>query len=287
MHNIRSFKKIDETKSAYSTDSINLLFYRLPKNFSDDYKSYDCPRLCTIIEGAKEVSVNHSDSFIYRKDKFIFLPPHSNVHMFMSENTQALVYEFNDDLIYKVSQQVSERLEIDVNGDISYSTFQLAKNTRRINELNQRTQVVVSERDNNMSFLLDLVSQEMVYELMKMKGCCDIIHHHRHHPINRAIRLMNAGHCRAVTISEIAEELNMSLANFSQRFKAITELSPKEYLTKIRMKKARYLLQSLSVTDTAYEIGYDNISHFIKLFKNEFGITPKQYQLKETVTILQ
>jgi len=43
----------------------------------------------------------------------------------------------------------------------------------------------------------------------------------------------------------------------------------------------------MSVTDVAFELGYENPSHFIKLFKYEYKITPKQYQLRGLPTKLQ
>lgn len=282
MNNIRNFNRNEENELSYSTDSLNLFFYDLPKDFNDEYKSYDRPRLCTILEGRKEVRINCAEHFVYQKDKFLLLPPHSTVNMYISEHTRALVYEFNDHIIDKVSQKVFENIELNVSNNISYSTFKLEHITKRIEQLHQRTRQIVTSDDVNMDFLLDLTAQEVVYELIKIKGCYEIIHHHKHHPINKAIRLMNSNQSELMTISQIAEEVNMSLANFSQKFRAITDLRPKEYLTKLRMKKSKRFLQNLSVTDTAYEIGYDNISHFIRLFKNEYGVTPKQYQLRNT-----
>lgn len=281
MHKIHNFNKLTETEYAFATDSLNLLYYDLPKHFSDEYHSYDSPRLCTIIDGSKKVSVNQSERFVYSKNQFILLPPHANVHMTMPEPTQALVYEFSDRLIYDVSGKVSDNLGIELSHDITYATFFLNSLSKRLGILQKRVQEIVSENDSNMRFLIDLTSQELVYELMKIQGCNSIIHHHQQHPINKAIRLMNAAQGNYMSISDIAEEVDMSLSNFSQKFKLITNLCPKDYLTKLKLKKSAQCLRTMSVTDTALELGYDNISYFIRLFKQEYGITPKQYQQKE------
>ncbi|XAW88453.1 helix-turn-helix domain-containing protein [Vibrio sp. CDRSL-10 TSBA] len=50
-------------------------------------------------------------------------------------------------------------------------------------------------------------------------------------------------------------------------------------MTRLKLQQARRYLGHLSVTDTALELGYENISHFIRLFKKEFGVTPKQFKL--------
>jgi len=38
------------------------------------------------------------------------------------------------------------------------------------------------------------------------------------------------------------------------------------------------MLKTQNVTEVAYDLGYYNISHFILLFKNKYGITPKQFK---------
>ncbi|WP_375748543.1 helix-turn-helix transcriptional regulator [Vibrio sp. HN007] len=281
MHEIRDFSRVAEREYALSTDSINLLYYDLPKHFNDEYHSYDAPRLCTILEGTKEVSVNQSEKFVYKKDQFILLPPNANVHMSMPEYTKALVYEFGDQIISSVSQQVSDNLNMDLPDEMNYSNFTLDRVDNRIESLHHRMQEILREDDPNMRFLIDITSQELVYELLKKQGCHDIIYHYKNHPINKAIRIMNSVSGSNLKIADVAEEVDMSLSNFSQKFKVVTNHSPKDYITKLKLHKSKKYLNSLSVTDTAYEVGYDNISHFIRLFKKEFGMTPKQYQLKE------
>lgn len=285
MHQISDFSRMTESKSAYAAGSINLLFYDLPKYFNDEYRTYDSPRLCTILEGSKELSVNQSENFIYKKDSFVLLPPHANVNLYMPEDTKALVYEFGDQIIDAVTQKVSEYLQIEVSSHVKYETFLLKALTKRIDALSKRIQEIFYENDVNKTFLIDLACQEMVYELLKIQGCHEIIYHHHHHPINRAIKLMNSSKGEFLSIHEIAEEVNMSHSNFSQQFKIIMNKTPKDYITALRLEKSKSYLNNLTVTDTAFELGYDNISHFIRLFKQEYGVTPKQYQMSQSVKL--
>lgn len=279
MFRIQSFSRTDETQFSLLTSNVNLLYYDLPKNFSDEYRSYDSARLCTIIQGSKGVSINNSERFVYNHKQFILLPPHSIVFMSMAEYTRALVYEFNDALIDEVYQQVSDMLQLNIVQDISYSPFRLETLTDRLCSLHRRTQQIIMEDDVNIDFLLGLTSQEIIYELIKIKGCHEIIYHHQKHPINKAIRIMNSSEGNRMSISEIADSVGMSLSLFSQKFKAITSLPPRDYIRKLRLRKSIEYLQEMSVTDTAYELGFENISHYIKIFKQEYGITPKQYRL--------
>ncbi len=279
MKKLNSFCRVDETQYALSTNKVNMLYYDLPKHFQGEYHSYEAPRLCTILHGTKQVHINQSEQFLYQKEQCVLLPPHSTVHMLMSEYTQALVYEFNDGIVEEVSARVCDNLEFDAPRDLDYRHFKIERLQDRIHVLHHRVQEILHSEDKNVEFLLDITCQELVYELLKRRGCHEILSHHRNHPINQAIRAMKSHYGRAISVSELAEEAGMSLSNFSQKFKIVTNQTPKEYLTKLRLHQSKRYLNELSVTDTALELGYENISHFIRLFKREFGMTPKQFKL--------
>ncbi|MCY9872680.1 helix-turn-helix transcriptional regulator [Vibrio barjaei] len=278
MHKLNSFSRVAEREYALSTGSLNLLYYDLPKDFHDEYRSYDAPRLCTILKGTKSVSVNQSQSFQYNRDQFVLLPPNSNIYMKMPEYTKALVYEFDEQMIEGVSQRVADTLEVDSPTALESQSFAVNSIDKRIEKLHTRMQEILREQEACMDFLIDLTGQELVFELLRNNTCQSIISNHRSHPISKAIRIMNSPMGLKMTLAQVAEEVGLSQSSFSQKFKAATQLSPKQYLTQVRLQSSKRSLNKLSVTDAAYEAGYDNISHYIRLFKNAYGLTPKQYQ---------
>ncbi len=282
MKKLSNFSRVDETQFALTTRNVNMLYYDLPQHFQGEYRSYEEPRLCTILRGTKEVHINQSEQFTYQKEQCVLLPPHSTVYMSMSEYTQALVYEFSDEMVESVSAKVCDQLEFDTAADINQNYFKLEQLQSRVHALHTRVQDILNSDDKNVDFLLDLTCQELVYELLKRQGCNEILSYHSNHPINKAIRLMKSRQSHGVSISDLADEANMTLPNFSQKFKLVTNQTPKEYLTKLRLNRSKILLNKLSVTDTAMEVGYENISHFIRLFKKEFGLTPKQFKLAQS-----
>jgi len=81
-----------------------------------------------------------------------------------------------------------------------------------------------------------------------------------------------------LTIDEIASELYMSRTAFFNKWKALTGEAPKYFIYRIRMEKARELLESgkYSVQVIPEMIGLKNLKNFRHKYKEYFGITPSK-----------
>ncbi|PNV60840.1 hypothetical protein C0033_16745 [Clostridium sp. chh4-2] len=82
------------------------------------------------------------------------------------------------------------------------------------------------------------------------------------------------------SIQETAEHFNMLLPNLSQFFKEKTGQNILDYSTDFRMEKAKKLLadHKLTLKDISQQVGYYNVSSFIRRFKQLNGITPGDYR---------
>lgn len=79
-----------------------------------------------------------------------------------------------------------------------------------------------------------------------------------------------------VSISQLASDIGLSQRNLNRLFLAETNLTPKEYLIRRRIERAKKLLKetNMTVTDIAMEVGYNSLSKFIGTFKMIEGILP-------------
>lgn len=86
------------------------------------------------------------------------------------------------------------------------------------------------------------------------------------------------------SIDDFAKEANMGRTLFYKKIKAITNLSPNEYLRIVRLKKASLLLKStdLNISEIAYKVGFNDPYYFSKCFKERFKTTPSQFRHKES-----
>lgn len=86
---------------------------------------------------------------------------------------------------------------------------------------------------------------------------------------------------KPLKIEDYAYLTGRSLSTFRRDFKTFYNITPQKWLKEKRLDKAITILQEkeITVTDLAFEVGYENISYFIKEFKNKVGQSPKQYIL--------
>ncbi len=88
---------------------------------------------------------------------------------------------------------------------------------------------------------------------------------------------------KPLKIEDYAYLTGRSVSTFRRDFKSSYDITPQKWLKEKRLEKALTILnnQEISVTQLAYEVGYENISYFIKAFKNHVGQSPKQYILSK------
>ncbi|MFD2330446.1 helix-turn-helix domain-containing protein [Cohnella sp. GCM10020058] len=85
---------------------------------------------------------------------------------------------------------------------------------------------------------------------------------------------------RDIQLAEMANRVSMNYSYFSRLFKERTGLTFTAYLIKVRMEEARKLLQdpTLRINEVSDRVGYGNLYHFSRAFKNYFGMSPKEYR---------
>lgn len=83
-----------------------------------------------------------------------------------------------------------------------------------------------------------------------------------------------------LTIYDLANNANMSVSNFNKLFTREVGVSPKNYLTSVRLNKALKLLRrnDFSVSEIAVQCGFSSLSHFSSAFKKVYDMSPSDYR---------
>ncbi|MBN2403145.1 MAG: helix-turn-helix domain-containing protein [Spirochaetes bacterium] len=269
-----------ELANGLETDYIRLFYYEFDHYYKNSYKSYEYYKLCTIFNGSKRIKVNNQDDFIHNKNEFVILPPHMTISVEVLDPSRGMVIEISDILLERIRNKVCIREEFECD-PLQRERHPLFRGNSGIlqADIEKISSTALSE-SKDKEFLIDLYAQEMIYKLLNSMSINIILEKQSNHSVHRAIELMKTGCTNNMDLSEIARAVNMSPALFSMKFKKITGLPPNMYYTNIKLNEAKKMLKHKSVTEVAYDLGYDNISHFIRLFFEKFKLTPKQYQLQ-------
>lgn len=85
------------------------------------------------------------------------------------------------------------------------------------------------------------------------------------------------------SVEEFASLMQLSKTGFYSKVKGVTGFSPIEYLRIVRLKRAASLLvtdRNVSIAEVSYQVGFNDPLYFSRCFKQQFGVSPSNYQKK-------
>lgn len=91
-------------------------------------------------------------------------------------------------------------------------------------------------------------------------------------------RYISTNYMRDITVDGIASVIRLDRRYLSRVFKASTGKSIQQYLIELRMGKAvELILQGYNITQSAEMVGYQDVFNFSKMFKKQYGVSPREY----------
>ena len=179
------------------------------------------------------------------------LSERSTVLQNLLQNTQPLLFEqmINPTIQKIVDEIVTETID---------ETFRLFFLRIKGEELICRLLMELEKRDEKHLYALNIYDIKSIYKVKEQ-----MLEHLETPP----------------AIKELSDCANMSPTKLKHLFKQIFGNSIFSYYQEFRMKEAARLLkeEKLSVSDAGYQMGFTNLSHFSRVFKEHIGMKPKQY----------
>jgi YesN/AraC family two-component response regulator len=98
--------------------------------------------------------------------------------------------------------------------------------------------------------------------------------------IARARQFIRENQAEDLSLSLVAKAVNMSTFYFCKMFKKATGLNFTNYVSRVRVEKAKNLLlnPNLRISEIAYEVGFQSLTHFNRVFKKIMGQSPTDYR---------
>ncbi len=110
------------------------------------------------------------------------------------------------------------------------------------------------------------------------RGRSPVRHHGR---VTEVLRYMAAHSAAPHKLTGLASMACMSPYHFLRTFRAVTGVTPHQWLLRARLRDAaeRLATTSTPVTNVALDVGFDDLSNFTRTFRAEFGAPPREYRL--------
>jgi AraC-like DNA-binding protein len=247
---------------------------------SECIHSVSIPAFCVIAQGSKEVLLG-SDRYQYDPMHYLLATVELPIVSEILEASKAKPYlslrlDLDPTLVGSVMVEAgnpSSRSRTDVKAiDVSPLDVNLLDAVVRL--------VRLIDSPAEAHILAPMITREIIYRLLMgdqgSRLCHIAVLGSNTHQIARAVDRLRKDFNQPLRIESIAQELGMSVSSFHHHFKSVTAMSPLQFQKQLRLQEARRLMlgQNLDATSAAYQVGYDDASHFNREYKRLFGAPP-------------
>jgi transcriptional regulator GlxA family with amidase domain len=106
------------------------------------------------------------------------------------------------------------------------------------------------------------------------------MHPQTHRDLREARDFMRHAYGRPVSLPDVAAQANLSPYHFLRVYKRAYGETPHEFLTRLRIERAKRLLAkgSHNVTEACFEVGFSSLGSFSNLFAYRVGLPPSEYR---------
>jgi YesN/AraC family two-component response regulator len=148
------------------------------------------------------------------------------------------------------------------------------------NLLRQMLQEAKTQKPDFELYLQSLLQQLLIYTARAVNQNHPAKINPTHAKITEIVRYMNRNYQEGVSLESIGTFFQINPNYLSRIFKKVTGFTFVEYLNSLRIKEAQRLLleTGLKVVTIANQVGFDNQSHFGRVFRSISGVSPLQYR---------
>ncbi|CAM4137440.1 AraC family transcriptional regulator [Pseudoalteromonas ostreae] len=276
-----------ENKITFASDNAELSIYDTYQDAQKVALHSSELLFCGMISGKKVMHVadsNYHEEFLPQQS-FVLAPEQGVLIDFpeasMQQPTTCLAIEISRDKISQVADALNMQQQIS-SGDFFHYIPKLVhtQHNQQTQQLLERMIGLFSENEQDRHYLIDLSVNELITRLLQQQSRDLMLANCQQTivcPLTDALHFIKEHLNQTLDIDTLCKIACMSRSKFYQQFKLAFGQSPAMWQQQLRLKRSRQLLQSgQQISQVCYDLGFTNPSHFSRLFKQKFGISPKQ-----------
>ena len=271
----KSLYGLDGIKEILSFDENAILYKRLNKDLLNNEKFITAHSIVYVINGFVTVTTYNGEEVSIGNNEMLFMPRDSYLISDFVRNAkdmEVLLFFFDHEIVMKFMDGFTPM-------NRKKSTICKLEPTSNIQNYLTNISQMNFENIHNKK-LLELKLLELLYLLDEQQDFMQTLRSSEEGKQKRDITLIMQEHYdKNMTIADFASLSGRSLSTFNREFKQKYKQTPKQWLIEKKMHRAFELLQEgKTVTESAFELGYLNVSNFIKAYKSVYKETPKVMQ---------
>jgi AraC-like DNA-binding protein len=238
--------------------------------------------LIIVLQG-KKIGYLPNNTFEYHPSKYLVVPATIpfECETFASKEEPFICLSINIDK--KIMAEIIETLSKEEAQQCKKTQLAIFTDdvTTQIQDVILRLLITLQSKEESM-ILGDALIKELFYRIAMGKNAYYLhkmfLSNNNESKIAKSLKTIHDQFNQPLDIPTLARNEDMSVSSFHTHFKKITSYSPLQYIKKMRLTKAKDLIEkeNYQVNNTASAVGYESISQFSRDFKKYYGYPPKE-----------
>jgi AraC-like DNA-binding protein len=285
----KSLKTLVENRQIYSLNNCEMNVFEtheqaklVPLKFSEFI-------VTSMLRGKKVMHLFDKPGFEYFPGQTVIVP--CNVEMKIdfpnataNDPTQCLALAIDQNKITDTLSFLNNKYANNKNGSwkLDYDRYFFYNNEELADTINKLLQICLSAKKDKDIFA-DLALQELIVRIVQSQNL-QVAQDEKIEPSNNSflniISFIKLNLFKKLNLKSLTSEACMSSPTLYRMFKKEIGISPIEFILSEKIKYAKKLLQNpvVHISNVGFESGFEDSNYFIRIFKKQEGITPKQYQ---------
>lgn len=285
-----SLKTLVENRTVHTLDYCELnLFETYQQSHLVPLKFNDLV-VTSMLRGKKVMHLFDDPEFDYFPGQTVIVP--SNVEMKIDfpeasfdNPTQCLALAIDHQKIHDTLVLLNERYPKEENAhywNLNHTDYFFYNNQEMAATINKLIGICMGT-NLTKDVLADIALQELLVHIIQMQTL-NVLEENSFSDHNKLLKhivqFIRDNLNEKLTMKDLLNQACMSKTSFYRYFKRELGISPNDFVIKERIKKAKSLLHdpNIQINEAGYEAGFDDSNYFIRAFKKQEGITPKQYR---------
>ncbi len=232
----------------------------------------------TIYQGGKSWVLTENKSLFFRKAAY-------KQELDETSGWEVLAFYFKDDFLRKVFREYKFHLPLKNLPDPPKEMFIEIKVNETARAFFFSILPYFNQKSPPPKSLLELKFKELLFTILSDPSNTDLLAYVNSIQDQYKTPLwevMEANYTFNLTIDQFAKMAERSTATFKREFREYYHTTPGKWLKQKRLEHAKLMIETSNspVSEIAYDSGFENLSHFSRAFKENYGLTPSAYRKK-------